>query len=163
MSHEAPQFDPAQPEREAVSAYQVFNLDAMTDDQILTTARAYYAQMDACNERGDRAGYDQAEATHNLLADDFARLAAQHTNRARGLVDRLLATPDRSPGADHDLSLAAWWSARIATFDFEYAKAKILYLRDTDDGFDSAVTAGLALEYYATPEQYADYRDAISF
>ena len=152
---------PPQPEREPLPSYSVFNLDAMTDEQILTTGRAFYALMEARYE--DRAQVKMTQTMANVLSDDFRTLAARHPNRARGIVDHLIALREGQPhhGApDDDLSLATYWSLRIAPVDYEFTKSRLLHLGKMRGAFDAVASASSSLEYYVTPEQYADWEEA---
>jgi len=151
---------PSQSEREAIPEYQLFNLDAMTDEQIAITGRAYLAESDRVIKRGNPEAVDAVQEILNQLSDDFVRLMRCSPDRARNLISGLVvgATDEEHR---YDRELAITWAAHTAPVDYEFAKRTILSLRDTDAA--DLIYDQISIGSYLTPEQYADFEDAWGF
>jgi hypothetical protein len=149
---------PERPERDTSPEYRLFNLDAMTDEQIVITGRGYLAESDRLSNLADHQAMDAVDEVRELLHKDFGRLVHRNPERARRIISGLIVDMD---GVAHrlDRELAATLAPGIAPVDYEFAKQTLLRLCNTD-AFDSAVSCGNALLECVTPEQAEDFREA---
>jgi hypothetical protein len=114
-----------QPERYRRPEGGVFNLFAMTGDQVVALGRALFALAYAKVEQNGEGTpmKDAGDYMWHALAVDIGRTAAQHSEHGRKLL-LTLTTSDH----DHDLKLAANALPTVAESDYELARDTLLAL-----------------------------------
>ena len=153
MTHEAPL---PGPEREMSTQYELFNLGAMTDEQIIMTGRAFISEYDRQADTSIASGqYVEPHVMNELtrkIDEDFGRLAGVDLRRAQSIIATLEASEEK-----YDMELVGDWVIRIAPHDFEFARNAILKLRVRD--LDSATSAEVRLPDFVTADQMRDYEE----
>ena len=150
---------PPQPERDTTPEYELFNLDAMTDEQVILTGRAYLGESDRLSECGDAESVSVAEDMADRLGTDLGRLALRNPERARGVITRL-ATAEVGDEHRVDRELAALWVPQLIAIDYEFTKRILLALQETDV-MDMAILVVQDLIGRSTPDQAADLEEAM--
>ena len=139
----------ASPEQSAHAQYELFNLDAMTNEQIATVGRAFASELDRHGDVGDYQRSELANEMAMLMDKDVEKLATSDPGRMRELIVMLEASED-----PYDAELIGVWVARIGSVDYEFARDTLLRLYKMDS--DSCAMGIGVLKDRITPEQKAD-------
>jgi hypothetical protein len=162
MSHEIPQ--PEQPEREYQPRTGLFNVAAMSDDEILLMGRAF-EERGILLRRADEndSAADALFSLDDSLTADVDALASSNPERLKELVHRTALSQnayERCFAADHVASLFSsdWAFARDVIVHLHIAdrpSEEVDFGRDYPDSLNEA-------QCKMTPEQVSDYNAHIS-
>lgn len=156
MTNEVPS-----PEREVLPAERLFNLEAMSDEQILVAYRGFGMIAHEGNDEADP--FDQMQVGDSL-SDQFVAevrdLAVRDPERVRRIVGRSVMS---SNDIDHELGAHA--ASHLIEYDYKFARDVLIHLCVTGDDTHIAFPRDVARhEIYdlvrnrLTPDQADDFR-----
>jgi hypothetical protein len=159
MSHEGP----AHQETEHTPEVRLFNVDAMSDDQIVALYRGLTGAMESeipGTFDSDAAGKDdrRGDAAVQLLEQldaDLSGLAGRDPERVKNLAEQC-ASSDRT--ADQELALGA--AISLVHYDYPFTRDTLLalHLRGSDiSGEGAFVAIPRLMRDELTPDQVADF------
>ena len=165
MAHEA-----SQPETSHTPETRLFNVDAMSDDQIVVLNRGMWAVADEII--GDKLFTQEVDFfVHERVGDEVRGLAASDPARVKRLVERLTLS---DVGVDH--KLAAQVVPELIDFDYAFTRDTLIsiYIGNTyeqmrvkHDPHDASETADDQISYlmrdHLTPDQIADFQRHAAF
>ena len=150
MMHEIPR-----PEIIHEPEARLFNVDAMSDDQIIVLARGLTGVLDSEEVGGGRRHGDTAVGMLTQLETDLSGLASRDPERVRGLVEQCMQS---DMGADHELALGV--APSLAGYDYEFTRdTMISLLIDGLGGADEEAILAIPrfMRDQLTPDQVADF------
>ena len=152
---------PVQPERGYQPPEGLFNVDAMSDEQIVLMSRSFDAMARSLRDEpgNDDCVYDNM---FEGLAADVRGLAARNPERVKGLVRATIRS-----NCPSDQELASYVVPGLIDHDYYFTREALIYLYcDTGDSQASeaayAAICKLAKERL-TPEQRADFNACLTF
>jgi hypothetical protein len=162
------QEDLSSPEREQTPKPRLFNVDEMSDVQIIVTNRAIgfgaYWNPDEIEADGFEA-MTVADELHDYLAEAVRGLATRDPERVKQLAQRCLNSKNQD-----DLMFAAKFIEGLIEYDYAFTRDSLIWLLVSDEpnyaDHDGWVDAKDALERLAnerlTPEQIDDFSRAMT-
>ncbi|WP_406176086.1 hypothetical protein [Streptomyces sp. NBC_00996] len=149
---------PVQPEREVEPRVGLFNIEAMSDEQVTLMARSLAAMSDTLGEIDTQ---NACNAMLEGLGADVRSLAQRNPERVKGLVETTMRSDCPS-----DQELAAYAVAGLIDHDYSFTREALVYLYcDTQDSYASEAAYNaickLANERL-TAEQRADFNACLT-
>jgi len=169
MNHELPR-----PETSHTPEVRLFNVDAMSDEQIIVTYRGYWTVANHLGNE-DTDDFDQMDIGDGLneqVAAEVRDLASRDPERVKQLVTRTTASQE-----DSDQDLAANAAPALLNYDYAFTRDTLISITmgeayercvsrgisssDSGSGYASETALGLMRELMRdrlTPEQIADFQ-----
>jgi hypothetical protein len=164
-----------QPERERNPEATLFNVDAMTDEQITVLRRGLnelseaISQAENSNERNDEIGV--SDNLWERLADEVGGLVERDPERVRGMVQRLALSRYTD-----DRAFAGHVAPHLLDHDYEFTRDVLVFLANGETMPNDLITSAGSEEYdmdaiqriavlmrdRLTPEQSADFNSRIT-
>jgi hypothetical protein len=150
MNHEIPR-----PETSHTPEISLFNVDAMSDEQIIVLSRGLTGVLDSEEVGGGRRHGDTAAGMLAQLDTDLSGLASRDPERIRGLIEQCVQS---DMVADHELALGM--APSLVGYDYTFARDTLISIRI--DGVGGAEEEAMMripriMRDQLTPDQTADF------
>lgn len=150
-----------QPERELTPEGQFFNVDAMSDDQIVAMHRGLTAIFES-----DDPLSSQGDSLLDRLAADVRESASRDPERVKSLVHRCALSHN-----EFDRELAVDVAPALADFDYGFTRDVLVFLRVDNDRKESRglaseaamVTIPKLMRDHLSAEQIEDFNARLAF
>ena len=143
------------PETEHTPELRFFNVDAMSNDEIVTLSRGLTGALDSADVGGGEQYRNIAGEMLIQLDADIRDLASRDPERVRNLVEQCMQS---DKGADHELALGI--TPSLASYDYAFIRDVMISL--LVDGLGGANEEALIaiprmMRDRLTPDQVADF------
>ena len=149
---------PSTPERESQVERNPFNIETMTNEEIIGLGRTLAAAADKLSSEDEPPEAGQLEAIWESLQRAVRKLPSRDIERARRLLSEQMAS-----GNPHDIEAAAEWVEGFLQYDYELARDTLIRiytdgsLAGHEIAFEIIAQRLNGVERQLTPEQRADF------